>query len=150
MRVATLGEDRLAANLRTTLSTRRPPEYLAIQAFIAPSEARDTAIGRIRRTLLRTGCATTAGYGPRFLHSTGQLHKGGPPTGVFIQLTSDHPVDRRIPGWPYTFGQLIDAQARGDREAITAHDRPVIHVHLGGDVDADLATLERAVARALD
>ena len=96
-----------------------------------------------------TGCATTAGYGPRFLHSTGQLHKGGPPTGVFLQLTSDHPVDRPIPGWPYSFGQLIDAQARGDREAIAAHDRPVIHVHLGADADADLATLERAVASAL-
>jgi transaldolase/glucose-6-phosphate isomerase len=149
MRVPELGEEKLAADLKTTLPTRRPPEYLAIQAFIAPSETRDAAIARIRETLLKTGCATTAGYGPRFLHSTGQLHKGGPPTGVFIQLTSDHPVDRRIPGWPYTFGRLIDAQARGDREAITAHDRPVIHIHLGADLDADLATLERAVARAV-
>ena len=92
------------------------------------------AIARIRAALARTGCATTAGYGPRFLHSTGQLHKGGPPTGVFLQLTSDHPVDRPIPGWPYTFGQLIDAQARGDREALRAHDRPVVHVHLGADL----------------
>ena len=68
------------------------------------------------RTLLRdrTGRATTAGYGPRFLHSTGQLHKGGAPIGWFLQLTADHPADRPIPGWPYTFGQLIDAQAAGD------------------------------------
>jgi glucose-6-phosphate isomerase len=149
MRVAKLGEERLTADLKTTLVSRSAPEYFAIQAFIAPSKARNEAIARIRASLLKTGCATTAGYGPRFLHSTGQLHKGGPPTGVFLQITSDHPVDRPIPGWPYTFGRLIDAQARGDREAITAHDRPVIHVHLGADADADLATLERAVAQIL-
>jgi glucose-6-phosphate isomerase len=147
--IATLGQDGLAAALRPLLADRHAPEYIAIQAFIAPTLERDTAISRLRTALARTGCATTAGYGPRFLHSTGQLHKGGPPTGVFIQLTSDHPVDRPIPGWPYTFGQLIDAQARGDREAIAAHDRPVIHVHLGADAEADLATLERAIARAL-
>jgi glucose-6-phosphate isomerase len=148
--VATVGEDGLAAALRSTLAGRRPPEYIAIQAFIAPTPERDSAIARLRSALAKTGCATTAGYGPRFLHSTGQLHKGGPPTGVFLQLTSDHPVDRPIPGWPYTFGQLIDAQARGDREAIAAHDRPVIHVHLGADAEADLAILERAISRALN
>jgi transaldolase/glucose-6-phosphate isomerase len=148
LRPAALGTEGLAKALRTSLQDRRPPAYLAIQAFIAPTPERDAAIGRIRAALGRTGCATTAGYGPRFLHSTGQLHKGGPATGWFLQLTSDHPVDRPIPGWPYTFGQLIDAQARGDREAIRAHDRPVIHVHLGAD--ADLATLERAISLAID
>jgi glucose-6-phosphate isomerase len=147
--VTQLGEDGLADALKATLAGRRPPEYIAIQAFIAPTRERDSAIAGLRAGLAKTGCATTGGYGPRFLHSTGQLHKGGPPTGVFLQLTSDHPADRPIPGWPYTFGQLIDAQARGDREAIAAHDRPVIHVHLGADAEADLATLERAIARAL-
>jgi hypothetical protein len=147
--VAALDEDGLAAALKPVLAGRRPPDYIAVQAFIAPTPERDSAIAGLRTALAKTGCATTAGYGPRFLHSTGQLHKGGPPTGVFLQLTSDHPVDRPIPGWPYTFGQLIDAQARGDREAIAAHDRPVIHVHLGADADADLATLERAIARVL-
>ena len=147
--VSALGVDGLAAALKPVLAGRRAPEYIAIQAFIAPTRERDSAIARLRSALARTGCATTAGYGPRFLHSTGQLHKGGRPTGVFLQLTSDHPVDRPIPGWPYTFGQLIDAQARGDREAIAAHDRPVIHVHLGADADADLATLERAISSAL-
>ena len=117
----------------------------------APANAVATSqrIAGIRRALAVTGCATTAGYGPRFLHSTGQLHKGGPATGVFLQLTADHPVDRPIPGWPYTFGRLIDAQARGDREALRAHDRPVIQVHLGDDLADDLAILERAVQRAL-
>jgi transaldolase/glucose-6-phosphate isomerase len=149
LEVTSLGEASLADALKMTLGGLRPPEYVAIQAFIAPTPERNAALRRLRTSLAGTGCATTAGYGPRFLHSTGQLHKGGPPTGVFLQLTSDHPVDRPIPGWPYTFGRLIDAQARGDREAIAAHDRPVIHVHLGADADADLATLERAVARAI-
>jgi transaldolase/glucose-6-phosphate isomerase len=135
--------------LRPTLSALRVPSYLAIQAFIAPSAAVDERIAAIRAALSKTGCATTAGYGPRFLHSTGQLHKGGPATGVFLQLTADHPVDRPIPGWPYTFGRLIDAQARGDREALRAHDRPVVQVHLGDDLADDLAILERAIQRAL-
>lgn len=149
LRVADLGEDRLAAALRGSLAALRPPGYVAIQAFIAPSPAADAAIAALRSALAATGCATTAGYGPQFLHSTGQLHKGGPAGGTFLQLTSDHPVDRPIPGWPYTFGRLIDAQARGDREALLAHDRPVIHVHLGADLEADLGTLERAVTRAV-
>ncbi len=98
----------------------------------------------------RTGAATTAGYGPRFLHSTGQLHKGGPDTGWFLQLTSDHPVDREIPGWPYTFGRLIDAQAAGDFAAIEGHGRPILRVHLGRDVATGLDALETAIGAALD
>ena len=147
--VAAHDAESLAELLRPTLQAVEPPNYVAIQAFIAPSEATDAAIAGLRSALAATGCATTAGYGPRFLHSTGQLHKGGPPTGVFLQLTSEHPVDRPIPGWPYTFGRLIDAQARGDREALRAHDRPVLQVHLGADLAGDLARLERAIRRAL-
>ena len=141
--------DSLAELLRPTLAALEPRSYVAIQAFIAPSPAVDDAIAGLRRALAPSGCATTAGYGPRFLHSTGQLHKGGPPTGVFLQLTADHPVDRQIPGWPYTFGRLIDAQAHGDREALRSHDRPVIHVHLGANLVDDIATLGRAITRAL-
>lgn len=141
--------DTLAELLRPTLAALEPRNYVAIQAFIAPSPAVDEAIAGLRRALAQTRCATTAGYGPRFLHSTGQLHKGGPPTGVFLQLTADHPADRPIPGWPYSFGRLIDAQAHGDREALLGHDRPVIHVHLGANLVDDLATLERAISRAL-
>jgi len=103
------------------------------------------------RTTLRdaTHCATTAGYGPRFLHSTGQLHKGGAPIGWFLQLTADHPVDREIPDWPYTFGHLIDAQAQGDFEAIESHDLPIVRVHLA-EPEAGLAALETALAAALE
>ena len=149
IRVAVHTPSSLAELLRPTLRALAVPNYFAIQAFIAPSPEVDAEIARIRTALARTGCATTAGYGPRFLHSTGQLHKGGPPTGVFLQLTSEHPVDRPIPGWPYTFGQLIDAQARGDREALRAHDRPVVQVHLGADLLDDLRMLTRAVEAAL-
>jgi hypothetical protein len=122
---------------------------MAIHAFIAPSAAADAAFERIR-TLVRdrTGYATTAGYGPRFLHSTGQLHKGGAATGWFLQLTSAHPQDRQIPGWPYTFGHLIDAQAQGDAEALASHGLPILRLRLGSDHAADLAMLERAFAAA--
>jgi len=147
----TSGDGTITGELSRHLARRKANAYLAIQAFIAPGQARDDAIARLR-TLLRgrTGRATTAGYGPRFLHSTGQLHKGGAPIGWFLQLTSDHPDDRQIPGWAYTFGQLIDAQAAGDFAAIESHDLPILRVHLGHDVDAGLAALERALATALD
>jgi glucose-6-phosphate isomerase len=149
LRLSADGGHSLVAELKRHLARRRPNAYLAIQAFIAPTPERDAAVARIRALLRdRTHCATTAGYGPRFLHSTGQLHKGGSPIGWFIQLTADHPVDREIPGWPYTFGHLIDAQAQGDFESIEAHDLPIARVHLA-DPDAGLATLEAALAEAL-
>ncbi len=145
----TAGDGTVVGELARHLARRRPNAYLAIQAFIAPSSAADAALDRVR-ALLRdaTRCATTAGYGPRFLHSTGQLHKGGPDTGWFLQLTSDHLVDRPIPGWPYTFGRLIDAQAEGDFAAIEAHDLPILRVHLG-DVEGGLIALELALREAL-
>ncbi len=147
----TAGDGSVTGELARHLARRKPSAYLAIQAFIAPTAARDESLARIRTLLLeKTGRATTAGYGPRFLHSTGQLHKGGAPIGWFLQLTSDHPADREIPGWPYTFGQLIDAQAAGDFAAIEGHDLPIIRVHLGADLDAGLAALERALSAALD
>jgi hypothetical protein len=146
----TAGVGDVTGELARHLARRRPDAYLCLQAFIAPTAERDEAIARIR-TLLRdkTHRATTAGYGPRFLHSTGQLHKGGAPIGWFLQLTADHPADLEIPGWPYTFGQLIDAQAAGDFGAIESHDLPILRVHLGADPDASLAALERALAAAL-
>jgi glucose-6-phosphate isomerase len=146
----TSGDGTLVGELRRHLARRKSNAYLAIQAFIAPNAERDEAIARIRALLRdRTGRATTAGYGPRFLHSTGQLHKGGPPTGWFLQLTEDHAHEREIPGWPYTFGQLIAAQAEGDFAAIESHDLPILRVHLGRDPEAGLAALERALAAAL-
>ncbi|HET8785691.1 MAG TPA: hypothetical protein VFM38_08660 [Candidatus Limnocylindrales bacterium] len=140
----------LGDRLREHLARRRSDAYLCLQAFIAPTRSRDEAMARIRARLRdATRNATTAGYGPRFLHSTGQLHKGGPPTGWFLQFTADHPKDRPIPGWPYTFGQLIDAQADGDYAALSAHDLPILRVHLGAEPDAALAALEHALDTAL-
>jgi glucose-6-phosphate isomerase len=146
----TEGDRSLVGELRRHLGRRRPDAYLAIQAFIAPTDERTAALGRLRRALRdATTRATTAGYGPRFLHSTGQLHKGGPPSGWFLQLTADHPLDWPIPDWPYTWGALIDAQAAGDFAAIEAHELPILRVHLGPDPDEGLAALERALAAAL-
>jgi hypothetical protein len=145
----TAGDGTVVGELARHLARRKPNAYLALQAFIAPSDAATATMSRIR-ALLRdeTHCATTAGYGPRFLHSTGQLHKGGPPTGWFLQLTADHPVDRIIPGSPYTYGRLIDAQAAGDFAAIEAHDLPILRVHLA-DPERGLVALEAAVKEAL-
>jgi glucose-6-phosphate isomerase len=146
----TIGDGTLIGELRRHLARRKPNAYLTLQAFIAPTPARDAALARIRALLRNyTRRATTAGYGPRFLHSTGQLHKGGAPIGWFLQLTSDHPNDRPIPGWPYTFGELIDAQAAGDFGSIESHDLPIARVHLGADPDAGLVTLESALSHAL-
>lgn len=144
------GDATLAGALRRHLARARPNAYLALQAFVAPSPARADALDRMRG-LLRdaTGRATTSGFGPRFLHSTGQLHKGGAPIGWFLQLTADHPTDIEIPGRPFSFGQLVDAQALGDFEALEAHGLPVLRVHLGADVDAGLEALERALREAL-
>ena len=146
----TAGDGTLVGELRRHLERARSGGYLALGAFIAPTAERAAAIDRVRVRLRdATGLATTGGFGPRYLHSTGQLHKGGPAVGWFLQLTSDHPDDRAVPGKPYTFGQLIDAQARGDLEALDTHDLPVLRVHLGADVDAGLAALDVALAAAL-
>jgi glucose-6-phosphate isomerase len=140
----------LADALAEHLGRARPEAYLALQAFIAPTHGRDASLGRIRVRLRdATRRATTAGYGPRFLHSTGQLHKGGPPIGWFLQLTADHPLDRDIADRSYTFGRLIDAQAAGDRQVLASRGLPILRVHLGADPDAGLLHLERAVDAAL-
>jgi hypothetical protein len=89
------------------------------------------------------------GYGPRFLHSTGQLHKGGPNTGVFIQITADAVKDVEIPAAPYTFGTLIRAQAVGDLLALKSHKRRAVRVHLGEDVSGGLKQLQTVVRKAL-
>jgi hypothetical protein len=141
--------EQLVAHLRR-VPEHGSPAYLAITAFLAPSPARDDTLARVR-TLLRdaTRRATTVGYGPRYLHSTGQLHKGGPATGWFVQLIADHPRDLPVPGHGYTFGTLIDAQADGDLAALRAHGLPVLRIHLGDDPDAGLGVLAAAFEDAL-
>ncbi len=136
--------------LRRHLARVGPRGYLALQAFIAATPGRDRALAAIRLRLRdATQRATTVGYGPRFLHSTGQLHKGGPPSGCFLQLTADHPADVPIPGAPESFGTLIAAQAAGDLGALVAHGLPVLRIHLGADPDAGLEALAGLVAAAL-
>ncbi|MGZ6296776.1 MAG: hypothetical protein ACXWPV_06600 [Candidatus Limnocylindrales bacterium] len=144
------GEPTVPGVLARHLARVLPTGYLGLQAFLAPTPARDEALASIR-TIRRdgTGRATTVAYGPRFLHSTGQLHKGGPRTGCFLQLTADHAADLTIPGAHETFGQLIDAQAAGDLEALEAHELPVLRVHLGRDPDAGLAELRSALEQAI-
>jgi transaldolase/glucose-6-phosphate isomerase len=90
--------------------------------------------------------ATTSGYGPRFLHYTGQLHKGGPNTGVFLQLTADAQADLPVPGESYTFATLRDAQALGDLQVLKRRGRRVLRVQLGADIDAALEALADAIA----
>ncbi len=121
-------------------------DYFAITAYVPPTEATDAAFGDIRSAVRDAAdAATTLGYGPRFLHSTGQLHKGGPPQGVFLQVTMADEPDLPIPGRPYTFGQLKRAQAIGDFESLAKHGRPVLRVHLGRDVGPGVAALVQAV-----
>ncbi|MDX6553909.1 MAG: transaldolase / glucose-6-phosphate isomerase [Miltoncostaeaceae bacterium] len=125
-----------------------PGDYLALLAFCPPSPAADRALAGMRTAIRgRAGVATTVGYGPRFLHSTGQLHKGGPPSGSFVQLLSEDPVDLPVPGKPYTFGQLKRAQALGDADALVERGRRVLRVGLGPDAVAGLRAAEVALAQ---
>jgi glucose-6-phosphate isomerase len=148
--IAVSDEAALAAAIKVHLGKLVANGYASIQAYVHQTAERDAALNRIR-TLIRdaTRRATTVGYGPRFLHSTGQLHKGGAPIGWFLQLVAEHPDDLEIPGKAYTFGQLIDAQAIGDARTLEDHKLPVLRINLGADPDAGLAGLERALAAAL-
>jgi glucose-6-phosphate isomerase len=148
---AVLGDDPVTVDgaLRALLETARPSDYFAVLAYLPADPG---TVDRLQgvRTLIRNrlGLATTLGIGPRFLHSTGQLHKGGPATGVFLQLTADPHRDLPIPGWPETFGTLIAAQAAGDLAALEARRRRVVRLHLA-DPDAGLARLEAMMQAAL-
>ncbi len=127
-----------------------PGDYFAVNAFLGESAAVDAELQAIRRLVRdRRKVATTLGYGPRFLHSTGQLHKGGPPSGVFLELTADDDEAVPIPGRRWDFGVLARAQARGDFEALAARGRRLLRVHLGRDARAGLAALRRAVEGGL-
>jgi transaldolase/glucose-6-phosphate isomerase len=139
--------ERLGEDLGRLFDTVRPGDYLALQAFIAPTERAAATLERVRLVLRdRLRVATTVGFGPRFLHSTGQLHKGGPDTGVFVQVVDDPEPDLPIPGTGDTFGNLVSGQADGDFQALRDAGRRVLRVHLGGDPEAGLAALEAAIS----
>ncbi|MBI2831214.1 MAG: bifunctional transaldolase/phosoglucose isomerase [Chloroflexi bacterium] len=118
-------------SLADLLANADKGKYLAIMAYIRETTEADEALADFRHKIVeRYHIATTLGYGPRFLHSSGQLHKGGPGTGLFLQLTTDHERDIPVPGKPYTFGVVADAQALGDLEALKALGRKVVRIHL--------------------
>jgi len=125
-------------------------EYIALMAYIERSETHRALLQKVRCALgEKLGVATTVGFGPRFLHSTGQLHKGGRNMGLFLQLTQDEPDDLAIPGRSYTFGILKRAQALGDLQALRAAGRRVLRIHLGADVELGLREFAALVERAL-
>ena len=124
-------EEPTTDGLPALLEQVRPGDYIAIQAYLPRNAEIDSRLQAVRRTLRdRFHVATTVGYGPRFLHSTGQLHKGGPNSGLFVQIVGEDPLDLAIPGQPYTFGALKRAQALGDLESLRALGRRVARVTL--------------------
>ena len=138
-------EEALLAHLRLV----QPHDYVAVMAYADPSQAHEQALQRFRTAIRdRHRVATTLGFGPRFLHSTGQLHKGGPNTGVFIQVTTEETTDVAIPGQPFGFAVLERAQAVGDLRSLRDHGRRVIRIHVQGDLSGTLARLAEAVRGA--
>jgi glucose-6-phosphate isomerase len=136
--------------LRDLLFDAQPGDYVSLQTYIPEEIATKNIMESIRlrvREVLRV--ATTIGYGPRLLHSTGQFHKGGPDNGVFLQLTAGDVLDISIPGKSYTFGTFKRAQALGDFETLVRHGRKALRVDLGGDPERGLAQLERLAERIL-
>jgi len=136
--------------LRRLLDSLKPGDYFAVTAFLPPTALNEQRLNRVRlRVRDAARVATTLGFGPRFLHSTGQLHKGGPDTGVFLQVTCEPAASVPIPGKPYGFGEVVAAQAAGDLAALKSRGRRALSVHLSRNVEADLEELEAAVGGAL-
>jgi transaldolase/glucose-6-phosphate isomerase len=133
------------------LARLRPGDYFAVNAFVERSEAAERELAGLRRAVRDASRAATAvGFGPRFLHSTGQLHKGGPNTGVFLELTAHDPRDLDVPGRKIRFGALKDAQALGDFEVLCERRRRALRLHVAdGDALAGLARIRQLVESVL-
>jgi glucose-6-phosphate isomerase len=148
--VVRIGDTDLDARLRAHLNSLRAGDYFGTLAYIQMNAAHEDSLQATRRKIRDSKkVATVLGFGPRFLHSTGQLYKGGPNTGVFLQITCDDAKDVPVPGQKYTFGVVKAAQASGDLQVLRERGRRALHVHLGSDADAGLARLASAVERAL-
>jgi transaldolase/glucose-6-phosphate isomerase len=144
------GGGTLGGFLKKHLARIGEGDYFALLAYITMNEAHEEALQAIRLAVRdNKKVATVLGFGPRFLHSTGQAYKGGPNSGVFLQITCDDAVDILVPGQKYTFGVVKSAQARGDFAVLAERGRRALRVHLGKDVAAGLATLANAINQAL-
>jgi transaldolase/glucose-6-phosphate isomerase len=136
--------------LRQILTGARPGDYCALLAYIAQDAGYKQTLQEIRALIRdKQHIATCLGFGPRFLHSTGQAYKGGPNTGIFLQITADHTADIPVPGRNYSFGSVLDATAEGDFAVLNERGRRALRMHLGKDIAAGLKTLKDAVAAAL-
>jgi transaldolase / glucose-6-phosphate isomerase len=143
-------DESLAAHLGSHLRQIGAGDYAALLAYVPMTKEHEQELTAMRVAIRdRTKAATCVGFGPRFLHSTGQAYKGGPNTGVFVQITCDDAADLQVPGRGYTFGVVKAARARGDLEVLAERGRRVLCVHLGADVAAGLAELRAAVEKAL-
>jgi glucose-6-phosphate isomerase/transaldolase/glucose-6-phosphate isomerase len=131
-----------AGSIAELLTKAEKGTYLAIMAYLRQTPGIDKALAELRQKVVeRYGIATTLGYGPRFLHSTGQLHKGGPDTGLFLQITVDNEGAIPIPGMPYTFGVIAAAQALGDFQALKSLGRNIVRVHFSRGDEAEILNL---------
>ncbi len=140
----------LAAQLKAHLDRIGPHDYFALLAYLEMNPEHEAALQEIRHAVRdQQRVATCLGFGPRFLHSTGQAYKGGPPSGVFLQITCDDASDLPVPDQKYTFGVVKAAQARGDFKVLLDRKRRALRVHLGADVRGGLETLSAAVMNAL-
>jgi hypothetical protein len=140
----------LGGYLKAHLDQIKPGDYFATLAFLPMFAEHEDTIQRFRHTVRdKKRAATCLGFGPRFLHSTGQDYKGGPNTGVFLQITADHAVDLAIPGQRYSFGIVIAAQAAGDLAVLESRGRRALRVHLGANISAGLKKIAAAVDTAL-
>jgi len=146
-----VGADKtLHGYLRAHLKRLAPGDYFALLAYLERNAKHDRQLQTIRCKIRDShGVATCIGFGPRFLHSTGQAYKGGPNSGVFLQLTCDHVEDLPVPGHRFTFGVVMAAQARGDFRVLTQRGRLALHVHLGADVGRGLDLLTEAIEPVL-
>jgi transaldolase / glucose-6-phosphate isomerase len=140
----------LAGVLKAHLARAGAGDYVALLAFLEMTPANESELQGVRMAIRnQLKVATSLGFGPRYLHSSAQAYKGGPNTGVFLQVTADDPADVPVPGHKYTFGVVKAAQARGDLQVLADRGRRALRVHLGRDVKAGLAALGRAVEQAL-
>jgi transaldolase/glucose-6-phosphate isomerase len=144
------GGAKLADVLKTHLARAGAGDYFAVLGYMTMNSANETTLQGIRHTVRdKKKVATVLGFGPRFLHSTGQAYKGGPNSGVFLQITCDDAKDLPVPGQKYTFGIVKAAQARGDFAVLAERGRRALRVHLGKNLKSGLATLAKAVQKAL-